>query len=365
MNITYCWTEPSGYLAACMRELAAREEVSVSLLTWQVAAEAPFDSVMPDGCRTTVLSLAERNDYATVRRLVADTRPDVVFFVGWAHRPYVQLAFDPMFQNVRFVMGADTPIRFDWRQRLALFKIGRLLRKVDAVCVPGERGFQLMRYWDIPGRKIAKLLYGIDYEHFRQYAAERSATGQPWPRRFVYVGRYAPIKGIDVLVEGYRRYREKAANPWPLTVCGEGPLKAVLAGVEGIEDRGFTQPQRLGEVLGESGVFVLPSRLDPWGQAIVEAAAAGLPIVCTQSCGASAEVVRDYHSGLVIPPEDPAALAEAFLWMHDHADRLPAMGVAGQHLAEAYSARRWADNQIALARRLCLQSATPSTVSRA
>jgi glycosyltransferase involved in cell wall biosynthesis len=67
----------------------------------------------------------------------------------------------------------------------------------------------------------------------------------------------------------------------------------------------------------------------------------------------AAEVVRDYHSGLVIPPGTVAALKDAMVWMHEHYDRLPAMGQASQQLASPYSAERWADNQFELARRLC------------
>jgi glycosyltransferase involved in cell wall biosynthesis len=92
--------------------------------------------------------------------------------------------------------------------------------------------------------------------------------------------------------------------------------------------------------------------MDPWGQVIVEAAAAALPVICTQACGASAELVRDYHSGIVVPPADAAALRDAFIWMHHHYDRLSGMGFAGQQLAAAYSAQRWADNQLELATRI-------------
>lgn len=352
MRITYCWTEPSGYLSACIAELAARPGVDVTLLTWETAADAPFSAAVLGTANARVLSRSEREDPGLVERLVVESRPDVVFFSGWAHGPYRALTGSARLTRARFVMGADTQIRFDWRQRLARFRIGRLLRRVDAVLVAGERGFQLMRYWGVPDRKIARFIYGIDYGRFATPAERRFEAGRQWPRRFLFAGRYVHDKGLDVLVEAYRHYRGAVESPWPLTTCGTGPLVGLLAGEPGVTDAGFLQPDALAAAFQDAGVFVLPSFKEPWGQVIVEAAAAGLPVICSQACGAGADVVRDFHDGLVVPTGDAAALANALRWMHDHMDRLPTMGRNAQAAAAAFSAERWADNQLALATRL-------------
>jgi glycosyltransferase involved in cell wall biosynthesis len=355
MNITYCWTSPSGYLASCIAELAKRDGVNVTLIHWEVADEAPFSAADIRVNQQHVLSERDRNNFALVKSLVVNSHPDVVFIVGWSHPPYVKLVYDGDLQRTRFVIGADTPIRFDWRQQIARLKIGSLLRKVDAVCVPGERGFQVMRYWKVPGHKISKLFYGIDYALFSDGTEQRwtKAAVQPWPKQFVFAGRYVHVKGVDLLLDAYKRYRNAVTDPWRLSMCGVGPMASLLNGVEGVDDHGFMQPAALKHVFDQSGVFVLPSRQEPWGQVIVEAAAAGLPVICTQTCGASAEVVRDYHSGLVVPPESVGALTEALVWMHEHSERLPAMGRAGQNIASAFAATRWAENQAELAKRLC------------
>ena len=177
----------------------------------------------------------------------------------------------------------------------------------------------------------------------------RSAA-EAWPRRFLFVGRYLPIKAVDVLVAAYREYRRSVAHPWPLTACGTGPLQTLLAD-DGIEDRGFVQPARLAAVFAAAGAFILPSRSDAWGQAIVEAQAAGLPVICSQGCGAS-ETVKDFHNGFVVPIEDARALARSMRWMHEHHGLLAEMGRRAQQAAAAYRAERWADTQVALCERL-------------
>ncbi|MFN9368012.1 MAG: glycosyltransferase family 4 protein [Planctomycetia bacterium] len=351
MRLTYCWTEPSGYLAACIAALARRPDVRVSLFTWETHVSAPFSADVTSDARARVLARTERDDAAIVERLVASTEPDIVVFAGWAHPPYTRLATSSLLRGARFVMGADTPIRFDWRQRLAPLRIGGLLRRLDGIVVPGERGYQLMRSWGVPGAKVTRLWYGIDYELFARAATARFAKAA-WPRAFVYAGRYVDVKGIDVLLEAYRGYRRAVTDPWPLRTCGTGPRADLLADEEGVSDLGFQQPEGLSDRFRDAGVFILPSRHEPWGQVIVEAAAAALPVVCTQACGAGADLVRDFHNGFLVPAGCPGRLTEAMIWMHEHADRLPGMGRCGQTAAAAYGAERWADTQLALARRL-------------
>lgn len=352
MRFTYCWTEPSGYLAACIAELARRPGVEVTLLTWETVAAAPFSAAALGAANARVLSRTERDDAALVEDLVAASRPDIVVFSGWAHRPYRLLTRSARLSRARFVMGADTQVRYDWRQRVARLRIGGLLRRVDAVLVAGERGYQLMRYWRVPDEKVARFIYGIDYGRFAGTAEPRFAAGAAWPRRFLFAGRYVAEKGLDVLVDAYRRYRQAVADPWPLTTCGTGPLAGLLADEPGVTDAGFLQPDDLARAFQEAGVFVLPSRNEPWGQVVVEAAAAGLPVICSRACGAGADVVRDFHDGLTVATGDAASLATALRWMHENVERLPSMGRNAQAAAAAYGADRWADSQIALATRL-------------
>ena len=95
-------------------------------------------------------------------------------------------------------------------------------------------------------------------------------------------------------------------------------------------------------MLAEQGVFVMPSRFDPWPLVIVESAAAGLPIICTNACGSGVELVRAYTSGLQTATGDASSLAGAMRWMHEHHSELQEMGGRGRELAASYSAGAWA-----------------------
>jgi glycosyltransferase involved in cell wall biosynthesis len=65
--------------------------------------------------------------------------------------------------------------------------------------------------------------------------------------------------------------------------------------------------------------------------------------------GAVPDLIQREQNGLIFPANDPAALAAAMRWMHDHHDRLPEMGRAARDAAAPYSAQNWADRFQAMA----------------
>ena len=88
----------------------------------------------------------------------------------------------------------------------------------------------------------------------------------------------------------------------------------------------------LRKYLSTADIFVLPSRSEGFSNAIVEAMAASLPVVAT-NVGGNAEAVTDGVSGLIVPPEDPAALAAAIMRLLSDPGKAQEMGAAGKKLA--------------------------------
>lgn len=353
MNITFLWTRPSGYMAACVRALSSTPDTTVTYISIRPHRDSPFDGLDFGHANAPEIDCLQASNTKFVSELVQATHPHVVVVAGWSVKAYVKSVRTLRSSGVRLLLAADTPIRHDFRQKWAFLKIGRLLRRVDGILVPGERSYQLMRYWGVPDVKIFKFLYGMDYQTFADAHKIRINSTPYWPKSFLYSGRYVPSKGITELVAAFAKYQASVKNPWPLRACGTGALKKALTHRSGITDLGFVQPRDQKEVFCQAGAFIMPSRHEPWGQAIVEAAAAGLPLVCTSACGASAELVRQSHNGIITPSLSAEALADAMLWMHHNHHRLPAMGKASAELAAAYAADKWASNLRSTCEKLC------------
>jgi glycosyltransferase involved in cell wall biosynthesis len=112
----------------------------------------------------------------------------------------------------------------------------------------------------------------------------------------------------------------------------------------------------LREYLSTADIFVLPSRSEGFSNAIVEAMAASLPVVAT-NVGGNAEAVTDGVSGVIVPSEDPAALAAAVARMLSDPSKAKEMGAAGKKLASEKFTTDAMMHQITLAYTSLLQLA--------
>jgi glycosyltransferase involved in cell wall biosynthesis len=347
MKLVICWTEISGYMNACWKALASRPGIDLHVVCFAadgVPGNTRFRERDVHPVSVRFLNAAEQADAKLIEDHVAGQEPDVVMVTGWAHKNYCRLVHEPRLAAKPFVMAMDTPWRGDFRQRLAPWALRPFLRRVSAAIVAGERSRQYALRLGIPAGQIHSGIYAYDESLFNGSAYERRREHVGgWPKRFLYVGRYVPEKAIDVLARGYAMYREQVAEPWPLDCCGMGVQASLLTAVPGVTDMGFVQPPEQPRLHADHAVLLLPSRYEPWGVVVAEAMATGMPVICSTSCGAAAELVRPYFNGLVVPTEDAAALAHAMRWMHEHHARLPELGRNAMHMAPAHSAGIWAE----------------------
>jgi glycosyltransferase involved in cell wall biosynthesis len=247
-------------------------------------------------------------------------------------------------QGVFVVAGSDEQWKGTWRQQGArLIAPWYLHSAIDVLWVAGERQRQFARRLGYRGAQCWEGVYGCDWG---QFAAHHSPS-QSLPHAFLFVGRYEHEKGLDVLVQAYQRYREQVESPWPLLCAGEGTLKSLLAETAGIHDRGFTQPDDLPALMEQAGAFVLPSRDEPWGVVVEEAAAAGRPLICTEACGAGVHLVRDGHNGYLARPGDPEHLSECLLQMSRISEaKRSRMGTRSHELSKQYTPTQWVETLV-------------------
>lgn len=344
LSVVFCWAEVAGYMPPCWRALAARPGVRVHVLhPRQLSDQAanPFDvDPMMAGLSHEMFDSKRPDVEEWLIETVGRHQPDVIVISGWVFWPYLSLLKAPTFNRTRFVLAMDTPWLGALRQRVGRWRLGHIFERIDAVITASGKSAEYARRLGAPANRIHKGLYGFSSESSQQVAQRRNAW--KWPRRFLFVGRYVDQKDLPLLVTAYRDYRRQVTDPWGLTCCGSGPEAHVLQGVEGVTDLGFTQPHQMAEVLATHGAFVLASKFEPWGVVLAEAAASGLPLICTNACGASDDLVRDYYNGLIVGANDAAALTRAMRWIHDHEQGLREIGERGRALAEPFAAVHWA-----------------------
>ena len=153
-----------------------------------------------------------------------------------------------------------------------------------------------------------------------------------------HVGRFAPPKNHALLIEAFARVRTSA--PLYLLLVGGGELENTVreqVAALGLESRVCFLGIRadVADILRASDAFVLSSRWEGNPMSVMEAMAAGLPVVST-AVGGVPELVREGETGLLVPSEDAGALARALQALVDDPVRRQAMGAAARQHAIAH-----------------------------
>lgn len=149
----------------------------------------------------------------------------------------------------------------------------------------------------------------------------------------LFLGRIEDRKGVSDLVQALARMKDLPG--WRATVAGDGAVEALRAriAVLGLEDR-VTVPGWLGardtaRLLAEGDVLTLPSYAENLPMSVIEAMASGLGVVVTP-VGAVEDIIRDGETGLLVPPGDDTALADALTRLVRDGELRRRLGAAAQ-----------------------------------
>jgi glycosyltransferase involved in cell wall biosynthesis len=220
----------------------------------------------------------------------------------------------------------------------------RLLSIPRGLIVPGSASREYLRRLGVAESRITVAPNAVDSAIFA--SAER--TRAEGPCRLLTVGRLAHEKGVDTLL------RAAEGLPVEVLVAGTGPEEPRLRAMAGGQVRFLGEVERdaLPALYADADVLVMPSRSDPWGMVLNEAALAGLPLVSTDAAGAAHDLIEHGVNGFRVPPDDVPALREALQRLCGDAGFRRAAGDRSRALAARFSPDAWADSVAALVTRL-------------
>jgi len=178
----------------------------------------------------------------------------------------------------------------------------------------------MSQYLRIPAGRMSVVPLGINMQGYERHQTSSSEA----PFRIGYFARVAPEKGLHVLAEAYVRFRRKGGKPAKLEAAGyASPAHAAyLDGVQQVLQRaGLKEEFTYHGVVDRNGKLAFLKSLDmlsvpatydePKGMFLLEAMACGVPVIQPRR-GAFVEIVERTGGGLLVRPDDPEALADAF-----------------------------------------------------
>ena len=316
-------------VAGLIRHLARRGHENVLA----AAAGSPLAAVVP-AADARLRSLPIRNDLDVLaalrlRRLVALESPHIVHLhTSRAH------AMSPWLR--RDATRTIVTRRMDYALRRGLWTDLLYNRSVATVVAISEEVRRRLLDAGVRSERVEVIRSGVEPPAGLPAAAGRAAArarfGIEGELAIGIVAALERRKGHDVLLRALAAL--DGAPSWRCLVCGGGSqLEALqrLAADLGIASRvRFLGEQRqVADVLAALDVFVLPSRHEGLGVAVLEAMAMSLPVVAS-AVGGIPETVKPGETGLLVPPEDPTALAAALGELGRDVERAKRMGRAGR-----------------------------------
>jgi glycosyltransferase involved in cell wall biosynthesis len=246
--------------------------------------------------------------------------PDVVCTAGYSE-PFslVALAWSKVFGRAAVCMHVTT--RWDRRRRRWRESLKRRIAPLfDAAICGGGPQKEYLAELGMPLDRIVTGYNVVDNSYFAAAAdVFRRSRGVETPPYFFTASRLVATKNVDCILQAYAAL--KRAHPaclWKLRIAGKGPDEASLRSLAeqlGIradtEFLGYLRTDALAGQMAGASAFILASReAEPWGLAVNEAMAAGIPSIVSSKCGCCADLIKDSVTGWSFDPSDYVQLSE-------------------------------------------------------
>lgn len=300
--------------------------------------EEPFQLVSLEKDRRGPFSGSAVQSSWRILRMLGVLRPNIVV-VGHAHprlllpaalsrRPYIALAYGNDFEAAQ--------------QRWHAPFFNRLLAGAQSLVTISRANARRFQDLGLPSPEI--LHPGTNPERFAPVPSPPQG-----PPILLTVARLVPRKGIDTVLQAFPPLLERfpRLQYW---IVGDGPSRESLARqtrqlglLDAVRFMQNVTDTELPQIYRRAAIFVMPARADyhagsveGFGIVYLEASASGLPVVAARAGGA-AEAVIENETGLLVPPDDPAALEQALARLLSDPERRQRMGRAG---------RRWVEREM-------------------
>ena len=297
-NIVFLYSEIMPYVTIVIKEIVRQSNVHVHVFRWDSKRLTPYEP--PEIENVSYYNRSAFNTQALYQK-VAELKPGIMYVSGWMDNGYLRVCRKIRKKfNIPIVAGSDT----QWKGGLQWIRV-LLSPFVQKQCfshiqVSGVWQYEYARRLGFPRNKILMHNLSADVDVFNKVDIESKIHS--YPKRIIYIGRFDSKKGLKYFLQAWNQIEDRGG--WRLTFIGNGPEKGELLKHSNIEVLDFLSQEQLCHQLQNAGCFVLPSIFEPWALVLHEAAAAGLPILASDTCGAAPYFVLNNYNGFTFHPEN-------------------------------------------------------------
>ena len=254
--------------------------------------------------------------------LAENINPNIIYISGWMDKDYLSVVKIFKKKGIPIVAGLDDQWKGNLRQLSKLLLSRLLLSKYFSHgWVAGPYQYEFAKIIGFKNHQIIFNCLSADTNLFNNYFLKSIINkDNNYPHRFLYAGRLERVKGVDLLIEAWNGIHHKKKD-WDLCIIGNGSLRPFLLKQNNIILKDFIQPEYLFEEINSSGCFILPSRSEKWGLVLHEYSAAGLPIICSDVCGAAPVFLTPKYNGFTFKANNVKALQNSMINIINNSDQ--------------------------------------------
>lgn len=300
IQIVYLYAEVMSYNVAIFREYVKNHNAEVHVICWDSQKKTPYKT--PEIDDVFYYGKSGFTDESLVT-FVINLNPKLIVTSGWMDAFYIKACKKLRCLNIPILAVSDTQYYGTLRQRLGIFYFKLFYKKAFShVWVAGPFQYEYAKRLGYKNNEIVFNFLSADLPLFNAiYAKTKQEKAINYPHQFLFAGRFAPEKGLHILIEAWNKIEDK--KDWKLTLVGNGPLKEQLSVQNDIQIIDFVQPETFEKIINQTGCFVLPSVKEPWALVLHEFSAAGLPIIASDTCGAIPYFLINNYNGFTFENE--------------------------------------------------------------
>lgn len=300
-------------------------------------------------------SRAQVDPLSSLVQLIELKRPDVVFIPGWSSKVALYALSCSRRLGIPCVLMSDSQANDSDRVTFVEWVKAQIVRRYSGALVAGTPHAEYAINLGVPAHRIRLGYDVVDNQYFWEGAQAAREDETSWRSRlaltkpfFLTSSRFIERKNHLRLIDAYAGYRKNVGeDAWDLVLLGDGPMRpaieaaiARLALKESVHLLGFRQYDEIAVYMGLAEALILPSTSEQWGLVVNEAMAAGLPVLVSNRCGSSIDLVIEGKTGYTFDPFDVEELVGLML-------RFSSMPLESRKILGLGSQRKVADFSLA------------------
>lgn len=314
MNLFFIWSHLPSYALACLKNLSTKSDINVFIASYG----NPPGYVDKDLLHNVKIYDPNKSNHYLNEQLYHDVtafKTDILFVTGWSNWPLLLLSHEVRKIGIKTVSMIDTPFKNSLSQKVKAKVGGLILKKAfDIAWVASMESKRLLLFAGFSDKNCWLDLYCCDSTKYRPFDSVRDDN------TFLFVGRLEEVKNLKLLLKGFDKFNQLSNNKYKLKIIGDGKLKEKVIDSANTEYLGKMDSDSISKEMNRCKFFILPSKFEPWGVVVHEAASCGLPMVLSNNVGAASRFLINEKNGFLFDPYSIDSLSHSLLRIANDSD---------------------------------------------